>query len=158
MKNSLTIPKNTIENIQKFRKQEKSRYSTPRMPFTYNLPNKEKRVVAPVCKKTADNPVKPRDHYLLKSQRPAYVTLLCLVRDSAARLPKGFGTRTDICQLLKESQFINNNIKNEKMSSVVSGALDRLHYEKDPCVKYDSEKKLWFYLHICKNEADFLKD
>ena len=29
----------------------------------------------------------------------------------------------------------------------MSGALDRLHYEKDPCVKYNSEKKLWIYLH-----------
>jgi len=25
--------------------------------------------------------------------------------------------------------------------------LDRLHYEKDPCVKYDLQKKLWIYLH-----------
>ena len=30
----------------------------------------------------------------------------------------------------------------------MSGALDRLHYEEDPCVKYDSEKKLWMYLHM----------
>ena len=29
----------------------------------------------------------------------------------------------------------------------MSGALDRLHYEKDPCVKYDLQKKLWIYLH-----------
>lgn len=35
----------------------------------------------------------------------------------------------------------------ERMSSVVSGALDRLHYETDPCVKFDIDKKLWFYLH-----------
>lgn len=33
------------------------------------------------------------------------------------------------------------------LNSIVSGALDRLHYEPDPCVKYDSEKKLWIYLH-----------
>jgi nuclear factor related to kappa-B-binding protein len=111
--------------------------------------------VAPVCKKNTDNPVKPRDHYLLRSERPAYITLLCLVRDAAARLPKGFGTRTDICELLKESQFIISDFREEKMSSVVSGALDRLHYEKDPCVKYDSEKKLWNYLHISKKEQDF---
>lgn len=38
----------------------------------------------------------------------------------------------------------------EKMSSVVSGALDRLHYERDPCVKFDSDTKLWFYLHLNK--------
>jgi len=34
-----------------------------------------------------------------------------------------------------------------QINSVVSGALDRLHYETDPCVKYDSEKRLWIYLH-----------
>jgi len=32
-------------------------------------------------------------------------------------------------------------------TQVVSGALDRLHYEKDPCVKFDSTKKNWVYLH-----------
>lgn len=25
--------------------------------------------------------------------------------------------------------------------------MDRLHYEKDPCVKYDLQRKLWIYLH-----------
>jgi hypothetical protein len=38
------------------------------------------------------------------------------------------------------------------MSNIVSGALDRLHYEDDPCVKYDSEKKLWIYLHRERTE------
>ena len=43
------------------------------------------------------------------------------------------------------------------MSSVVSGALDRLHYESDPCVKFDIDKKLWFYLHREKNLEEFIK-
>ena len=147
-KNLLTIQRNSPESIQEFRNQEQTRYLSPKRPFTYKLPNGAQRVVAPVSKKASDHLVKPRDHYLLRSKRPAYITLLCLVRDSAARLPKGFGTRADICELLRESQFINQaNSDGDKMSSVVSGALDRLHYEKDPCVKYDSEKKLWFYLH-----------
>ena len=33
------------------------------------------------------------------------------------------------------------------MNSLVSGALDRLHYEKDPCVRFDTDKKMWLYLH-----------
>ena len=37
------------------------------------------------------------------------------------------------------------------MSNIVSGALDRLHYMTDACVKYDSEKKLWIYLHSDRN-------
>jgi len=48
---------------------------------------------------------------------------------------------------LKESQYINDYIDEEKLSNIVSGALDRLHYEDDPSVKYYSEKKLWIYLH-----------
>ena len=39
-----------------------------------------------------------------------------------------------------------------KLSNIVSGALDRLHYEDDPCVKYDSEKKVWIYLHSDRDE------
>jgi hypothetical protein len=70
-----------------------------------------------------------------------------LVRDAAARLEDGVGTRLDICDLLKDSQYINENIADSKINSIVSGALDRLHYQKDPCVKYDSHHKLWIYLH-----------
>ena len=29
--------------------------------------------------------------------------------------------------------------------------MDRLHYMTDACVKYDSEKKLWIYLHSDRN-------
>lgn len=29
--------------------------------------------------------------------------------------------------------------------------MDRLHYQKDPCVKYDSHHKLWIYLHRNRN-------
>lgn len=38
---------------------------------------------------------------------------------------------------------------------MVSGALDRLHYEKDPCVKYDVNRKLWIYLHRSRTEDEF---
>ena len=37
----------------------------------------------------------------------------------------------------------------------MSGALDRLHYEKDPCVRYDGTRKVWIYLHRGRNEEDF---
>ena len=57
------------------------------------------------------------------------------------------GTRADICELIKDSAYAVDNIPENQLNSIVSGALDRLHYEKDPCVKYDAEKKLWIYLH-----------
>jgi nuclear factor related to kappa-B-binding protein len=52
---------------------------------------------------------------LLKTERPSYITILCLVRDAAAKLPNGVGTRADICELLKESQYINENIPDKKI-------------------------------------------
>ena len=36
----------------------------------------------------------------------------------------------------------------------MSGALDRLHQEADACVRYDSERKLWIYLHAQRTVAD----
>jgi nuclear factor related to kappa-B-binding protein len=45
-----------------------------------------KSIVAPM-KRVAANSNRAREHYLLKQDRPSHVTLLCLVRDSASRLP-----------------------------------------------------------------------
>ncbi|KAG7253413.1 hypothetical protein CRUP_000832, partial [Coryphaenoides rupestris] len=50
-------------------------------------------------------------------------------------------------RLLKDSQFLAPDVTSAQVNTVVSGALDRLHYEKDPCVKYDIGRKLWIYLH-----------
>lgn len=33
--------------------------------------------------------------------------------------------------------------------------MDRLHYEKDPCIRFDSERKVWIYLHRDRSEDDF---
>lgn len=43
---------------------------------------------------------KAREHALLISNRPPYVTILTLVRDAAARLPNGEGTRAEVCASL----------------------------------------------------------
>ena len=97
---------------------------------------------------------KVRGHNLMVPDRPACVTLLSLVRDAAARLPNGEGTRADICELMKDSQYLSTGAE-ASLHSVVSGALDRLHYEADPCVKYDSGRKVWIYLHRHRSEAEF---
>lgn len=39
---------------------------------------------------------KAREHSLLISNRPPFVTILTLVRDAAARLPNGEGTRAEV--------------------------------------------------------------
>ena len=44
-----------------------------------------------------------------------------------------------------------------QINTVVSGALDRLHSEKDPCVKYEVNRKLWIYLHRSRTIEEFGK-
>ncbi|XP_031428097.1 nuclear factor related to kappa-B-binding protein isoform X2 [Clupea harengus] len=139
-----------------FQEQEQQRYDQPHKAFTYSMHGFES-VVGPVKgvfdKETSLN--KAREHSLLRSARPAYVTILSLVRDAAARLPNGEGTRAEICELLKDSQFLAPDVTSAQVNTVVSGALDRLHYEKDPCVKYDIGRKLWIYLHRDRSQEEF---
>ena len=77
------------------------------------------------------------------------------MRDATARLPNGEGTRTEICELLKDSQYLAPVAQESYLHSVVSGALDRLHCEPDPCVKYDTKRKMWIYLHRGRSEEEF---
>lgn len=98
---------------------------------------------------------KARGHTMLSADRPNFVTILSLVRDATARLPNGEGTRADICELLKSSQYISKDAPDNVLQSVVSGALDRMHTQFDPCVKYDPKRKIWIYLHRNRSEEDF---
>ena len=145
-KNSV-IPKRTQEEINSYRKQEKIRYLNPHLPWKYKFSNGLTSIVAPVFKKSKTVITKVREHKLLKDSKPSYLTILSLVRDAASRLPNGIGTRMDVCDLLRDSQYINENITDKEINHIVSGALDRLHYEKDPCVKYNPHEKLWVYIH-----------
>jgi hypothetical protein len=163
------VKPSTIEERRSYQEQESIRYSNPNKSFTYKLHNYSS-VVGPVkgCGTThtgsvnyppgatlQTSPTKHREHSLLVSDRPQFVTVLSLVRDAAARLPNGEGTRCDIVQLLKDSQYLLPRVSDQQINQVVSGALDRLHYEKDPCVKYDTNRKLWIYLHRNRTEQDF---
>lgn len=138
-----------------YRDQERFRYENPHKAFTFSMHSYE-AVVGPVKgvygKDAGMN--KAREHSLLISDRPPFVTILSLVRDAAARLPNGEGTRADICELLKDSQFLAP-ATDSQIHTVVSGALDRLHYEKDPCVKYDVNRKMWIYLHRNRTEEEY---
>ncbi|CAL1281622.1 unnamed protein product [Larinioides sclopetarius] len=150
-----TVRPTAEEEKQVYRQQECIRYQNPHKAFTFKVHGYE-AVVGPVKgvygKESGIN--KAREHSLLTSDRPPFVTILSLVRDSAARLPNGEGTRADICELLKDSQYLAP-ASDQQIHTVVSGALDRLHYEKDPCVKYDVNRKLWIYLHRHRTEEEF---
>ncbi|KAH0779488.1 hypothetical protein KY290_005915 [Solanum tuberosum] len=98
-------------------------------------------------------------HYdILKRNRPPFITLHCLVRDAAAGLPGGVGSRDDVCVLARDSQFIVEDISNSRLSKTVKGGLDRLHYEDDPCVKYEMGRHRWTYLHGDRKVEDFEDD
>jgi nuclear factor related to kappa-B-binding protein len=76
--------------VDNYRRQEKERYQNPTKPWTFNLQDGSRVVVAPAVKKvTTGSSSKAREHILLKNERLSYITILCLVRDAAARLPNG---------------------------------------------------------------------
>ncbi|TXG73965.1 hypothetical protein EZV62_002544 [Acer yangbiense] len=153
-----TISPSTEEVRDYFRREEVLRYSIPDRAFSYTAADGKKSIVAPLRRCGGKPTSKARDHFMLKRDRPPHVTILCLVRDAAARLPGSIGTRADVCTLIRDSQYIVEDVSDAQVNQVVSGALDRLHYERDPCVQFDSERKLWVYLHREREEEDFEDD
>lgn len=158
MRTGYVVKPSSEEERADFQRQEKLRFAEPHKAFTYEM-HGYRSVVGPVkgvfSKKSDTN--RAREHALLVSSRPAFITILTLVRDAVARLPNGEGNRADICELLKDSQFLAPGITDAQINVVVSGALDRLHSEKDPCVKYDVNSKVWIYLHRNRTEEEFEK-
>ncbi|CAG7834908.1 unnamed protein product [Allacma fusca] len=149
-------PSTQVEK-ESFQAQERLRFENPHKAFTYQMHGYES-VVGPVkgvYSSQSGMTNKARGHSLLVDDRPPYVTILALVRDAVARLPNGEGTRSEICEMLRDSAFLAPEASNVTLNSVVSGALDRLHYERDPCVRYDSHKKSWVYLHRDRTQEQF---
>ncbi|CAN1145682.1 Nuclear factor related to kappa-B-binding protein [Linum perenne] len=153
-----TISPSSEEVRSYFRKEEFLRYSIPDRAFSYTAADGKKSFVAPLRRCGGKPTSKARDHFMLKRDRPPHVTILCLVRDAASRLPGSIGTRADVCTLIRDSQYIVEEVPDAQVNQVVSGALDRLHYERDPCVQFDGERKLWVYLHREREEEDFEDD
>ncbi|ESQ37427.1 hypothetical protein EUTSA_v10002373mg [Eutrema salsugineum] len=153
-----TILQSSEEARAYFRKEEFLRYSIPDRAFVYTAADGKKSIVAPLRRGGGKPTSKARDHFMLKRERPPHVTILCLVRDAAARLPGSIGTRADVCTLIRDSQYIVEEVTDIQVNQVVSGALDRLHYERDPCVLFDADRKLWVYLHRDREEEDFEDD
>ncbi|KAG8655323.1 uncharacterized protein LOC110613031 [Manihot esculenta] len=153
-----TISPSSEEVRAYFRKEEVLRYSIPDRAFSYTAADGKKSIVAPLRRCGGKPTSKAREHFMLKHDRPPHVTILCLVRDAAARLPGSIGTRADVCTLIRDSQYIVEEVSDAQVNQVVSGALDRLHYERDPCVQFDGERKLWVYLHRDREEEDFEDD
>jgi hypothetical protein len=129
-----------------FRNQETQRYQNPECAFAYENPW-GRSIVGPLKRGPALDGGRPREHDLLRNERPSHVTILCIVRDAASRMKGDRGTRGDICDLLRDSQYLREGATFQQLNTVVSGALDRLHYETNAPVQYDPESKEWCYLH-----------
>ncbi|XP_075145697.1 uncharacterized protein LOC142220441 [Haematobia irritans] len=153
-----TVRAATKDEIIEFQRQERERFERPHKAYTYVMHGYES-VVGPV--KGIYTPMlalaKARGHSMMVGDRPNFVTILTLVRDATARLPNGEGTRADISELLKCSQYINPDAAENVLQTIVSGALDRMHTENDPCVRYDPKRKIWIYLHRNRTEEEFEK-
>ncbi|XP_073838718.1 uncharacterized protein [Musca autumnalis] len=151
-----TVRPATQEEMLEFQRQERERFEQPHKAYTYVMHGYES-VVGPV--KGIYTPMlalaKARGHSMMVGDRPNFVTILTLVRDATARLPNGEGTRADISELLKCSQYINPDAAENVLQTIVSGALDRMHTEHDPCVRYDPKRKIWIYLHRNRTEEEF---
>ena len=54
-------------------------------------------------------------------------------------------------ELLRDSQWLVPDTDTPSLTTVVSGALDRLQNDVDAPVRYDSNRKTWIYLHRAKS-------
>ena len=69
----------------------------------------------------------PIHHACLKADRPPFISILTIVRDAIARIPDGVGTRMDVTELAKESQWLDpGNMDENLLSMTIGGGLDRL--------------------------------
>ncbi|KAI3924027.1 hypothetical protein MKW92_004250 [Papaver armeniacum] len=158
VRNVITISPSSEEAKAHFRKEEYVRYLVPYRAFSYTAADGTKSAVAPMSRFGGKMTSKVREHFMLKPDRPPCFTVLRVVRDAASRLPGGIGTRADVCALIRDSQYIVEHVSDFELNQVTSGALDRLHYELDPCVRYRSDRKLWVYLHKDRDAEEFADD
>lgn len=159
-KATLTLAPPSPEALAEYREQEVRRYTVADRPFTYTIahpsPGYPKRYIAGPNK--THNPGGGRKSAVLRAERPAHVTIGPLIRDALSRLPGGVGTRQDICSLVLQSNYIAPEVTDiATLVHIVPASLDRLHIEYDSCVRYDSDLKMYLYLHRHRSEDDFVR-
>ena len=149
-----TIPESKPEERALYREEEARRYGSPETVFRFTSRDGEPVSVAPLQLAGSKAP-KMRPHALLIKNRSPAVTILSLVRDACARFPAGVGTRADLCILFRDTQYLVEDADLEQVSQCVGSAMDRLRYQKDSCVSYNLETRMWTYLHKERSESDF---
>ncbi|KAG5682107.1 hypothetical protein PVAND_011486 [Polypedilum vanderplanki] len=144
-------PGTDVEIIE-YHNQERQRYENPNIPFTYRQHGYES-VVGPIKQSPF---ISNTRNDILMSDRPKHITTSNLVLDAVARLPNGEGTCSEICELLKYSQYLAVNLNENVLQSAVNTILETLSAEAlNPSVRFDSRRKVWIYLHRNFSEDDF---
>ena len=146
------VTPSTEQERLSYQEQEARRYEVPGDPWQWQC-HGYTSVVPPV--RNIVPGARPKPHVMLVPDRPAAVSVVSLVRDAVSRLPHGEGTRSDIVELLRDSQYLHDNIETSALTATVSGALDRLQNDAEAPVKYDNNRKIWIYLHKDKTLQDF---
>lgn len=146
----------TKDELREFQIQERRRFERQGTMFTYHQ-HGYFSVVGPIdTSKHVITPIqKMKDNSFLIQDRPSCVSLPILVRDAAARMPNGEGTRNDISKLLKYSQYLLPNLSESVVETIVREILDKVHKEEDCYLKFDSKKNIWIYLHRNRTAKDF---
>ena len=93
---------------------------------------------------------------LLKKDRPSNTSIISIVRDAVCRMPSGVGTRSDVVELCKDSQYLNEITEADEshFSTTIGGGLDRLQAEEDPICCYEPHNRIWVNLHINRKVTD----
>ncbi|MBA0704936.1 hypothetical protein Golax_017158 [Gossypium laxum] len=102
--------------------EEAVRYLVPKRAFSYTALDGKKSTVVPLS--SSKPSLKCREHFMLKADRPPNIIVLSLVRDAAALLWDRMGIGADFCVLIRDSQYIVEEIPEEQLNQVISGAFD----------------------------------
>lgn len=91
--------------------QETLRYACCWLPFRFPaIGGGGPGIVGPIKRTGLKSKAAARFHPVLRGDRPYAVSILSLARDAASRLPGGLGSRADIVVLLRDSQFVLDQV------------------------------------------------
>ena len=92
----------------------------------------------------------------MKRDRPPNTSIISIVRDAVSRMPQGVGTRSDVVELCKDSQYLIDITEADEahFTNTIGGGLDRLQAEEDPITCYDPHHRIWVNLHVNRKITD----
>ncbi|PPD81926.1 hypothetical protein GOBAR_DD21143 [Gossypium barbadense] len=98
--------------------EEAVRYLVPERAFSYIALDGKKSTVVPLS--SSKPSLKCREHFMLKADRPPNIIILSLVRDAAALLWDRMGIGANFCVLIRDSQYIVEEIPDEQLNQIIS--------------------------------------